>query len=209
MRFCTCDFKWNWAGWRKAFTLWNFVLTTALGLQKLAIKIGLNGLLPGRQQIFGFVQLSAAMRQRALADVFPSQDLHTSGFGQGRAPMILLQKAVSPLAGEEVVTKESFVSVCWRLIPYWLNNWEQQWGAECSSMMFELPHFAIELLVVLPCVQVRLIGLVTQQAFSALCIHQPLSDPHGEGPQTCSKVNNVSDDSEFDMCILCRYFAHA
>ncbi len=58
--------------------------------------------------------------------------------------------------GEEVVTKESFVSICWRLIPYWLNNWEQQWGAECSSMMFELPHFAVELLVVLPCVQVRL-----------------------------------------------------
>ena len=51
MRFCTCDFKWNWAGWRKAFTLWNFILTTALGLQKLAIKVGLNGLLPGRQQI--------------------------------------------------------------------------------------------------------------------------------------------------------------
>ena len=31
-----------------------------------------------------------------------------------------------------------------------------QWGAECSSMMFELPHFAVELLVILPCVQVRL-----------------------------------------------------
>ena len=62
------------------------------------------------------------------------------------------------LTGEEVVTKESFISVCWRLIPYWLNNWEQQWGAECSSMMFELPHFAIELLVVLPCVQVILIA---------------------------------------------------
>jgi len=24
-----------------------------------------------------------------------------------------------------VVTKESFVSICWRLIPYWLNSWEQ------------------------------------------------------------------------------------
>ena len=48
MRFCTCDFKWNLAGWRKAFILWNFILTTALGLQKLAIKVGLNGLLPGR-----------------------------------------------------------------------------------------------------------------------------------------------------------------
>ncbi len=58
-------------------------------------------------------------------------------------------------AGEEVVTKESFISICWRLIPYWLNNWEQQWGAECSSMMFELPHFAVELIVILPCVQVR------------------------------------------------------
>jgi hypothetical protein len=32
-------------------------------------------------------------------------------------------------------------------------QWEQQWGAECSSMLFELPHFALELLVVLPCVQ--------------------------------------------------------
>ncbi len=26
-------------------------------------------------------------------------------------------------AGEESVTRESFVSICWRLIPYWLNNW--------------------------------------------------------------------------------------
>jgi hypothetical protein len=32
-------------------------------------------------------------------------------------------------------------------------QWEQQWGAECSSMLFELPHFALELLVVLPCAQ--------------------------------------------------------
>ncbi len=62
-------------------------------------------------------------------------------------------------AGEEVVTKESFISICWRLIPYWLNKWEQEWGAECSSMMFELPHFAVELLVVLPCVQVRPVPL--------------------------------------------------
>lgn len=56
--------------------------------------------------------------------------------------------------GEEIVTKECFISVCWRLIPYVLNNWEKQWGAECSSMMFELPHFAVELLVILPIVQV-------------------------------------------------------
>ena len=57
-------------------------------------------------------------------------------------------------AGEDVVTKDSFISILWRLIPYWLNNWEQQWGSECNSMMFELPHFALELLVVLPCIQV-------------------------------------------------------
>lgn len=78
--------RWNLLGWCKALVLWNFVLTSALGLQKLVLQVGLNGLLPG----------------------------------------------------EEVVTKESFISICWRLIPYWLNNWEQQWGAECSSMMFEV-----------------------------------------------------------------------
>lgn len=60
-----------------------------------------------------------------------------------------------------MVTKECFISVCWRLIPYFLNNWEKQWGAECSSMMFELPHFALELLVVLPTVQVSLLSPVS------------------------------------------------
>eukprot|EP00798_Chlamydomonas_sp_ICE-L_P023004 gene23004-30196_t len=68
------------------------------------------------------------------------------------------------LPGEEVVTKESFISICWRLIPYWLNNWEQQWGAECSSMTFELPHFAMELLVILPCVQILATPLVNVAA---------------------------------------------
>lgn len=53
-----------------------------------------------------------------------------------------------------MVTRESYISICWRLIPYWLNNWEQQWGAECSSVMFDLPHFAVELLIILPCVQI-------------------------------------------------------
>lgn len=52
------------------------------------------------------------------------------------------------------MTRESFISICWRLIPYWLNAWEQQWGAECSSMTFELPQFAVELLIILPCVQI-------------------------------------------------------
>lgn len=30
----------------------------------------------------------------------------------------------------------------------------QEWGAECSSALFELPHFAVELLIVLPTVQI-------------------------------------------------------
>lgn len=68
-----------------------------------------------------------------------------------------------------MVTKESFISICWRLIPYWLNNWEQQWGAECSSMMFELPHFAVELLLVLPCVQVSARCRGGRAAFGWVC----------------------------------------
>ncbi|GBF89171.1 hypothetical protein Rsub_01888 [Raphidocelis subcapitata] len=58
------------------------------------------------------------------------------------------------LPGEEAVTWESFVSVCWRLVPYHLNQWEAKWGVEVSSMMFELPHFATELLIVLPFAQI-------------------------------------------------------
>lgn len=77
-------------------------------------------------------------------------------------------------AGEEVVTKESFISICWRLIPYWLNNWEQQWGAECSSMMFELPHFATELLVVLPCVQVCLFAFLATPLLCRSVVFRPL-----------------------------------
>ncbi len=38
-------------------------------------------------------------------------------------------------SGEEAVTWESFVSVCWRLVPYYLNQWEAKWGAETSSMV--------------------------------------------------------------------------
>lgn len=101
-QYCTCHFHWNILGWWKAFALWNFSIAFAFGLQKLALLMGLGGLLPG----------------------------------------------------EEVVTKDSFISVCWRLVPYWLNNWEQNWGTECSSMLFEVPRFAMELLVILPCVQI-------------------------------------------------------
>lgn len=97
-QYCTSTFRWNLAGWRKAIVLWNFCLSTALALQRLAIEFGLGGLLPG----------------------------------------------------EEAIARESFISIAWRLIPFWLNHWESNFGAECSSILFELPHFALELLVVLP-----------------------------------------------------------
>ena len=109
-----------------------------------------------------------------------------------------------------MVTKESFVSVCWRLIPYWLNNWEQQWGAECSSMMFELPHFAIELLVVLPCVQVRYPCLATHQVlFAQFFVLAPVSQS-GEGRYIALALVNermLVKEAESDVCeavqILC------
>jgi hypothetical protein len=100
--YCTSTFRWNLSGWRKAIVLWNFCLSSALALQRLAIEFGLGGLLPG----------------------------------------------------EEAIARESFISIAWRLIPFWLNHWESNFGAECSSILFELPHFALELLVVLPLVQI-------------------------------------------------------
>lgn len=45
--YCTCSFRWNLLGWWKAATLWNFSIATAVGLQKLALQLGLGGLLPG------------------------------------------------------------------------------------------------------------------------------------------------------------------
>lgn len=100
--YCSSTFRWNLSGWRKAIVLWNFCLSFALALQRLAIELGLGGLLPG----------------------------------------------------EEAIARESFISIAWRLIPFWLNHWESNFGAECSSILFELPHFALELLVVLPLVQI-------------------------------------------------------
>lgn len=48
LQYCTCNFRWNGLGWAKATVLWNFILTAALGAQRLLIQVGLNGLLPGR-----------------------------------------------------------------------------------------------------------------------------------------------------------------
>lgn len=69
------------------------------------------------------------------------------------------------------MTRDSFISVCWRLVPYWLNNWEQNWGTECSSMLFEVPRFAVELLVILPCVQVGCGGYKVGHYFQSALEH--------------------------------------
>lgn len=95
-------FRWNLRGWRKAIALWNFFLSTAVGIQHFIIEIGLGGL----------------------------------------------------LLGEDAIARESLLSVAWRLVPFWLNRWESSFGAECSSLIFELPHFAAELLIVLPLTQI-------------------------------------------------------
>ena len=102
VKYCSLNYRWNMAGWRKAMSLWNFVLSSALGLQKLLIEVAFGGLLPG----------------------------------------------------EEAIPRECFVSIIWRLVPFWLNKWESNFGAECSSILFELPHFAMELLIILPMVQI-------------------------------------------------------
>eukprot|EP00892_Ulva_mutabilis_P011458 jgi/Ulvmu1/8685/UM047_0025.1 len=71
------------------------------------------------------------------------------------------------LPGEEYIDHEAFQTVIVRLIPYWFNQWEQQWGVECTSLLFELPYFAAELLVILPFVQItcrRLKPLLAQHA---------------------------------------------
>lgn len=47
MQYCSCSFRWNLAGWNKALVLWSFVLTTALGVQRLMVQLVLQGLLPG------------------------------------------------------------------------------------------------------------------------------------------------------------------
>ena len=101
LAYCTDTYRWNLNGWRKALSIWNFVLSSALGLQHLFIELGLGGLLPG----------------------------------------------------EDAIPRECFVSIIWRLVPFFLNKWESDFGAECSSILFELPHFAVELLIILPCVQ--------------------------------------------------------
>lgn len=49
-QYCTCDFRWNLHGWGKAAVLWSFILSSVLGLHKLVIQLGLDGLLPGTER---------------------------------------------------------------------------------------------------------------------------------------------------------------
>ena len=58
------------------------------------------------------------------------------------------------LPGEEVVEEGVWRAILFRMVPYWFNNWDQQWGVEASSMLYALPHFSLEFLVLLPLVQV-------------------------------------------------------
>ncbi len=72
------------------------------------------------------------------------------------------------ISGEEVVTKESFVSICWRLIPYWFNAWEQQWGAECSR--YALHECVLELPLLLLLIRAALMLLHKEGP----CLHAAL-----------------------------------
>ena len=85
------------------------MLAAALGVQKLVVMFLLDGLLPGA----------------ACSQAVPPPPLYTS-LTAGPPEFARTPAAGDPAmtcevvaAGEEVVTKESFVSVCWRLIPYW------------------------------------------------------------------------------------------
>ncbi|KAJ9531800.1 hypothetical protein QJQ45_021951 [Haematococcus lacustris] len=114
LQYCNCNFRWNLMGWYKAYVLWSFMLTWALGVQRIIIQLGLNGLLPGNG--------------RNCTDWLNNWE-----------------QQVSSIAGACHSMHKSTCMFIWCLA---------QWGAECSSMMFELPHFAIELLIILPCVQI-------------------------------------------------------
>ena len=63
LQYCTCNFRWNALGWLKAGILWNFILSAALGLQRLAIQIGLTGLLPGKLNCMTLPTACSAVRR--------------------------------------------------------------------------------------------------------------------------------------------------
>ncbi len=51
MQYCSCDFSWNAAGYAKAAVIWSFVLSSCLAVQRLALNLGLGGLLPGEEAV--------------------------------------------------------------------------------------------------------------------------------------------------------------
>jgi hypothetical protein len=59
------------------------------------------------------------------------------------------------LPGEDQLLLNAVFATFFRVVPYCLNNWERGWGAECTSLLYDLPHFAVEFWVVLPLTQVR------------------------------------------------------
>lgn len=69
MQYCTCTYHWNLSGWNKAIVLWSFVLTTALGVQRLLVQLVLQGLLPGKH-----LSPPAVLPHRATTAHMPAAD---------------------------------------------------------------------------------------------------------------------------------------
>lgn len=107
------------SGWFQALLLWNYVLSVAVLVQRLVVAVGLRGLLPG-----------AACCSRGLSSIQPSGAaawcLQRQLPCTLRPPPWLGSRALllpcAAAAGEEVVTRESFISIVWRLVPYWMNQ---------------------------------------------------------------------------------------
>lgn len=98
----------------------------------------------------------------------------------------------------------------------WLNKWERNFGAECSSIMFELPHFALELLFVLPLCQIvtgrlKIVGHphfrgVVPGRGAAAARDNPENRHHGGDGQdaaaaAAANVNNNNDNERDDSLV--------
>lgn len=97
------------------------------------------------QTVHALIGVGAMCKLRSHPFLHPCCHLHNAGRAAAGRGLRLNHPAVLPA---RVLTPGiSLRALC-------LLAQEQQWGAECSSMIMELPHFALELLVVLPCAQV-------------------------------------------------------
>lgn len=180
-------------------TLWNFILSAALGVQKLIVDFCLDGLLPGAPAALfcSTANPEATCLQCCMA--FKSTckaATRTSVTGGVQARRWSPRRASSASAGGSYPTGSTAGSrcsqscICGNIFHASLELGEgsslshhvlqltssschivgrtairrkmadqdsfhtQEWGAECSSALFELPHFAVELLIVLPTVQI-------------------------------------------------------